>query len=212
MVTTSVNIVTKMSVPPSSITTIDRILNTVHTMLTDRGYTITPKSKWKLGVSDVTDLKAVGECKSTQDTVFVYFVTSDPKVQVKTIREYKTHMDEHKVRHSIIVYASQITSSSNSEITSDYDIETFKAKELFENPTRHCLVPKHEKIKSDADVQKVLDSYNLTSRTQLPRYDPSDIIVRYYHWELGSVVRIFRRFGKQREPEIYYRHVRDVGL
>jgi DNA-directed RNA polymerase subunit H (RpoH/RPB5) len=124
------------------------------------------------------------------------------------MREYIQHMEDHQVTHAIIIYAQQITPSAKNLIIPPLDIETFTAKELSVNPVKHLLVPRHEKIETEEEIQQILKKYYLTSKNLLPRYDPNDIVVRYYHWPIGSVIRIYRKFGNQKDPEIYYRHVR----
>ena len=72
----------------------------------------------------------------------------------------------------------------------------------------HFLVPKHEKIESEEEAAKILKQYYAIHKNKLPRYDPNGPIVKYNHWKEGTVVRIYRKFGNQKDPEIYYRHVR----
>lgn len=189
----------------SSFRIIDRILQTVHEMFTDRSYKIIPKTQWNKKNQQFEDLKVVA--KTEYGNVFCFFAT-DPKVSVKKIREYIIHMDEQKTTHAVIVYGQQITPGAKAEISSDYDFEMFQAKELFENKTRHFLVPKHEKIEEGKAVDDVLKKYHLETKNQLPRYDPLDKVVRYNHWPIGSVIKIYRRLGNQKDPELFYRHIR----
>ena len=137
--------------------------------------------------------------------VHVYFAI-DPKVPVKKMRDYIQHMTDSKVNHAIIVYAHQITPSAKSEIPPNLVIETFKANELFENITKHKLVPPHYKL-DDFEVLELL-KLKKTEKHKLPRYDPEDPIVKYYHWPIGSVIKIIRKFGNHQDPQIYWRHVR----
>jgi DNA-directed RNA polymerase subunit H (RpoH/RPB5) len=253
-----------------TIKTIDKIINTVREMFEDRGYMISPKSKWPERVNQMEDLKIVaqvGQQNKQQESnltpiislpklsntqkiddidkehdkeqhnnnininmvennlddnvkignihqktgilfsslVYVYFAI-DPKVPVKKMREYIQHMIESKVNHAIIVYAQQITPSAKNEIPPNLDIETFKANELFENVTKHKLVPPHYKL-DESEVNELL-KLRKTTRKKLPRYNPEDPIVKYYHWPIGSVIKIIRKFGNQQDPQIYWRHVR----
>ena len=139
--------------------------------------------------------------------MFVYFAT-DIKVPVRKMREYIQHMEDHKVNHAIVVYAQQITPGAKAELSQKYDIETFQAVELYENRTRHSLVPRHEKIATEQEVQEIMRRYHITSKNEFPIYYLTDPIVRYYHWSPGTVVRIQRRLGGLKEPEVYYRQVR----
>jgi len=192
--------------PQQSFKILDRILTTVHEMLIDRGYTIEHPSTLTEQFA-MEDLKTVAHCKKYNDRVFVYFAT-DIKVPVKKIREYVVHMESNQIRHAIIVYAQQVTPGAKTELNQKFDIELFRARELFENPTRHCLVPRHELIQTEQEVQRVMTKFHIKSKNDFPIIYTSDVVIRYYHWPVGSIVRIFRTLGGLREPEIYYRHVK----
>jgi DNA-directed RNA polymerase I, II, and III subunit RPABC1 len=185
--------------------TLEKVLNTVHEMFTDRGYTLSPRAEWSKKNQQMEDLKAIANTDA--DRVFVYFAT-EVKVPVKKMREYVAHMEENKINHAVIVYAHQLTPGAKTELSQKYDIETFQAKELFENPTRHSLVPRHEQLHTEQEVQDVMSKYHVKSKKDFPIYYTNDKVVRYYHWSPGTVVKIYRTLGGQREPEIYYRCVR----
>lgn len=200
---------TSTSAPPllSSIRTIDSILKTLGEMFEDRNYKIIPKAAWTKSNQQFKDLRMIGyDSLNPSHKIFVFFAT-DPKVPVKKIREYITHMDEQKTNHAIVVYANQLTSGAKTEISTDYDFEMFQDIELMKNKSRHSIVPKHEKL-SESEVDQLMKTYNLTTKTNLPRMSPSDVIARYYHWKVGDVIRIHRQLGNQKEPDIYYRHIR----
>lgn len=194
--------------PPttSSIRTIDRVTQTVHEMFIDRGYKIVDRSSWSKEFQQCADLRVVAS--NPHEIVFIYFAT-DVKVSVQKVRLYLTHMEENKVSHAMIVCAHQITPGAKQELSKRFDIETFQARELFENKTRHNLVPKHQCIESDEEVQEIMKRYSMKSKSEFPIYYTTDMVVKYFHWKPGTVVRIFRHMGSTREPELYYRHVID---
>jgi DNA-directed RNA polymerase subunit H (RpoH/RPB5) len=190
----------------------ERILQTVRDMLKDRGYSEIVKSEWTDYHKQIYDLKYIAQFE--KEVLFVYFAT-DIKVPVKKAREYVAHMDEGGITHAIVVYSSQITSGASNEfyetdkITKKYDFELFQAVELYENPTLHSLVPRHEKVANEEKVQEVMNKFHMKTKADFPVIYTSDIIVRYYHWPVGSVVRIYRYMGALQEPFIYYRCVRE---
>lgn len=203
----TVDLITPTAKPQiSPFKTFEKILNTVHEMFSDRGYALVPKTEWSKKNTQLEDLRVIG--KSAAGLVFVYFAT-DIKVPVKKIREYIQHMEENKVNHAVIVHAHQITPGAKSELTQK-KIETFQSKELFENITRHTLVPRHEQVKTDQEVQAIMKQYHIQSKNEFPIYYTSDPVVRYYGWEPGTVVKIERRLGGLKDPEIYYRIVRSA--
>lgn len=191
----------------STFKTLEKILGTVHEMFTDRGYIITPRPEWTKKNQQVEDLKSIG-MDVQRRLIYVYFAT-EIKVPVKKIREYIQHMEENKVLHAIIVHAHQITPGAKSELSQEkYDIETFQAQELYENRTRHSLVPRHELVSTESEVQDIMKRYHIQSKNDFPIYYTSDVVVRYYHWIPGTVVRIHRTLGGMKDPEVYYRVVR----
>ena len=192
-----------------------KILQTINEMLTERGYDINLNQNQNNNNNDDENCQEPDfKCMATMgnsDVIYVYFA-SDLKVPVKRMREYIQHLKECKVTHAIIVYAQQITPGAKAEIDkhTDLDIETFTARELSQNPTRHHLVPKHEQLGGDAEVLKLLKEFHLQNKSQLPRLAEDDIIARYYHWQPGVVVKITRILGNQQEPQFYYREVRKI--
>ena len=190
----------------SSLKTFDRIITTVNEMFVDRGYEVLPKSSWSKKFSQFEDLKVVGKIDD-KTLIFTFFAT-DVKVPVRKIREYVQFMKENQVTHAVIVHAHQITPGARSELN-QYNIQTFQAKELFHNITRHALVPRHEKVKTDHDVQEIMKKYHIQSKNEFPIYYMSDPVVKYYGWTPGTVVRIERVLGGLKEPEIYYRMIKN---
>ena len=191
----------------STFKTLEKILGTVHEMLTDRGYKIAPRPEWTKKNQHVEDLKAIGSDLQGRP-VYVYFAT-EIKVPVKKVREYIQHMEENKVVHAIIVHAHQITPGAKSELSQEkYDMETFQAQELYENRTRHSLVPRHEIVSTEVEVHSIMKKYHIPSKNDFPIYYTSDVVVRYYHWSPGTMVRIHRTLGGLKDPEVYYRVVR----
>lgn len=203
---------TVISAPPvslqqnSSLKTFDRIITTVNEMFVDRGYELLQKTSWSKKFLQFEDLKVVGKIDD-KTLIFTFFAT-DVKVPVRKIREYVQFMKENQVTHAVIVHAHQITPGAKSEL-GQYNIQTFQAKELFHNITRHALVPRHEKVKSEHDVHQIMKRYHIQSKTEFPIYYMTDPVVKYYGWTPGTVVKIERVSGGLKEPEIYYRMIKD---
>jgi DNA-directed RNA polymerase I, II, and III subunit RPABC1 len=189
----------------STLKTFDKIMTTVHEMFIDRGYDIVQKQSWSKKFTQFEDLKVVAKIDANI-LIFTFFAT-DVKVPVRKIREYVQFMKENQVTHAVIVHAHQITPGAKSELN-QYNIQTFQAKELFHNITRHALVPRHEKLKTDHDIQAVMKRYHIQSKNEFPIYYTSDPMVKYFGWQPGTVVKIERALGGLKEPEVYYRMVK----
>jgi DNA-directed RNA polymerase subunit H (RpoH/RPB5) len=69
-------------------------------------------------------------------------------------------------------------------------IQIFYDEEIYANPTRKLIVPKHEKI-SDEARRKFFQESGLQPRQALD-LSIDDPIVRYYGWNIGDVIRVER--------------------
>ena len=72
------------------------------------------------------------------------------------------------------------------------DVQMFQVKELMFNVSRHALVPLHEPIRDEAQIEEILKRYRLKSKHQLPLILGSDAMARYLALKPGQLVRITR--------------------
>jgi DNA-directed RNA polymerase I, II, and III subunit RPABC1 len=70
-------------------------------------------------------------------------------------------------------------------------IQIFLVKELMYNPTKHGLVPKHEKLNKDEE-KALIESLQLKSKVQLPFIQRTDVMARWLGLQHGDIVRITR--------------------
>jgi len=182
-------------------------------MMRDRGYKPRKGYEWvddqKKMVQKVQnkDMVLWADRKTPEyDTVMVFFAFEDT-LKVQKVRSFLETLEESEVNHAILVFAKKVTPKAKEELR-NYQVEMFTVSELFKNRTLHHLVPKHETL-SPQEVTELLKKYELTSTHELPRYRPTDMVVRYYNWPHGTVVRIYRILGNQQEPSLYYRVVDD---
>lgn len=190
-------------------------LQTVHEMLHDRGFVVRPeyhinqdeKHQPQIQNSLAVVADKQGNAKDARDTIYVFFAF-EPKLGVKETREFIERMNTDRVNQAILVCVQPPSHKSKEELEQN-NVEIFKAFDLYKNKTRHALVPKHEALTPE-EVAALCQKHNVTVE-KLPSYDRNDPIVRYYGWKPGTVVRIYRQYGAQREPEIYYRVVRNLS-
>lgn len=157
-----------------------RSLDTIKEMLEDRGYTI-----W-LEVGPVS----VCSTKDLQSHIMVYMCQSD-KFNIEGVKYAIYHLQQHKLKHIIIIYQNIVTSSAKKAIEhlQDYTIELFEKKELQFNPTKHRLYSPH--IKLDKNTPEVPhDQLN-----NLPVLLRTDVIARYFHFHRGDIIKINRING-----------------
>ena len=82
-------------------------------------------------------------------------------------------------------------------------LQIFVMKELMYNPTKHELVPKHEKM-TDEEIKKLMEELQLKSKTQLPLIQKQDIIARWLGLQQGDIVRI-TRYNETSGEYFFYR-------
>ena len=100
-------------------------------------------------------------------------------------------LQQHRLKHAIVVYQNIITSSAKKamEHLQDYVLEMFEKKELQFNPTRHRLYSPHIKIdKNSNEVPK-------DQIVNLPVLLRTDVICRYFHFHRGDIIKIHRWNG-----------------
>ena len=168
------------------------ILNTCREMLHDRGFD---------GVSqraldedpDGTGLVLSGTSSQSGDRISVHVCMED-RVGVKFARGVLESMDEDVVH--VVVSIDGPTPFTRKECQ---QIQFFTALELCKNVTRHCLVPRHQRI----DAEQLPPGMQVH---HLPKILDTDRVVQYYNWQCGTVVKIKRVFGGY-EPIDYFRVV-----
>merc|ERR1712048_1092751 len=103
------------------------------------------------------------------DQMFVFF-PDDPKIGIKTIKQYCTRMQEENISRAIIVVQIGMTPSAKQalvDMAPKYLLEQFLETELLVNVTEHILVPEHV-VLSPSEKAELLARYKLKDH-QLPR-------------------------------------------
>lgn len=79
------------------------------------------------------------------DQMFVFF-PDEPKIGIKTVKNYCQRMQEENITRAIIVVQQGMTPSAKQALTDmapKYILEQFLESELYINITEHELVPEH---------------------------------------------------------------------
>lgn len=71
-------------------------------------------------------------------------------------------------------------------------VQFFDLRRLQFNISRHRLVPKHEPIRDEAEIESILKKYMVKSRFQLPIIYDKDPMAQYLAMRHGELVRITR--------------------
>ncbi len=81
---------------------------------------------------------------------------------------------------------------SKTSLVLDVNLQIFELAEVLFNITHHVLVPKHEVISNDAEIEELVKRYNLKNRHQFPIILRTDPVARYFGLRSGQLVRITR--------------------
>lgn len=147
--------------------------------------------------------------------MFVFF-PDEPKIGIKTVKNYCQRMQEENISRAIIVVQMGMTPSAKqalSDMAPKYILEQFLESELLINITEHevcfvwfkylChlenniilvffffqLVPEHV-VLTPEEKSELLTNYKL-KENQLMRIQASDPVARYYGLKRGQVITTY---------------------
>lgn len=158
----------------------EKCLTVIREMMTDRGYTV-----WE-EVDPLVSICSRGE----NDRVMIY-ISKTEKFNIEGVKYAVFQLQQHRLKHAIIIYQNIITSSAKKamEHLQDYVLEMFEKKELQFNPTRHRLFCPHVRLdKNSEEVPK-------DQITNLPVLLRTDVVAKYFHFHRGEIIRIQRHNG-----------------
>lgn len=96
-------------------------------------------------------------------------------------------LKQEKNKHKIVIIDDSVFPNYKK---SNYYVEAFKISDLMLNLIDVKYCPK-VKLLSEKEADKVLKDYNATKK-QLPQFELSDPMVRYYDGRKGDIFKIFR--------------------
>lgn len=171
-------------------------------MLKDRGY---------------SDVRPIGtgvepslafSCQD-RDGLLLAYVTNETKVGVKSLRKLREECRRYGSKHLILICPDGLTPFAAKELEKqdkdELDVEVFRKDEISFCVPRHCLVPPHIPLTS-VEKKELLNLLGAAKASCLPKLKQSDPVAKYYHYPIGTVVRIQRRIGIL-EEETYFRLV-----
>ncbi len=105
----------------------------------------------------------------------------------------------------ILVTKEKISSTNLKQISEleNHTVDTFDLSELLFNISKHSLVPKHEPIRDEAEIQNIIARYRLKSRHQLPLIQRVDPMARYLGLRPGQLVKVTRWSPASGEYTLY---------
>jgi DNA-directed RNA polymerase I, II, and III subunit RPABC1 len=192
-----------------------RLLNIKQTQLqlvADRGYDISPErqildmnaNEFKHYLETNSDVAGRGRAglsriyyNSDQTRrMLVYYgsrTSSDQKqIPSDVIKEFVILVQRYRIDEAILIVDVQISTTGNG-ILNDLTLtqwQVFHDDQLTYNPTHHIMTPRHELIPREEEIQLLRDMR--ADKSQLTIIQSTDPIVKYYGWQIGGIVRIYR--------------------
>ena len=132
-----------------------------------------------------------------KNTKIVYY--TNPKFKINDLKKY--FVDDE---HVILVFKEKINNLNikNLKEQTNVTIEIFMMKELQYNISKHVLVPKHEIVHDNEEIESLLNTYQL-KKNQLPIILKTDPMARYLDVKAGEIVKVTRKSPSAGEAILY---------
>jgi DNA-directed RNA polymerase subunit H (RpoH/RPB5) len=127
---------------------------------------------------------------------FIGYIEDDNQFELYIVIYKKLTTNNIKVINS---YEAEFGKKYNVQL----DIQFFDIRELLFNITKHELVPKHEVITDEAEIEQIAKIHNVKSRLNFPLILKTDPIAKYYGIKHGNLVKITRISPSSGEYFIY---------
>lgn len=169
------------------------IFNNLISLLIDRGV-----SEEQINQSNIKNLLKIDEPK---DNIIIADINSKIKHKIIFLTYKKSGIKEtrHAIENcelpgkNIIIFSTELTTFSTRMIEENKakkNIEIWTLQDLFIDPTKHYMCPKHEIIgKNEKDM--VLNTYKARS-CDFAKISVNDPVIRWYGGKRGSMVRVTR--------------------
>lgn len=181
---------------------LSQVFNLLVEMMQDRGLVVVESCQTEDQLMRrIDETKPVLRATAGDAAPTIVYIDADERTGIKLVR---TLREEHTDAVLCIVNADGATPFTKKEVGDCDRIEFWQVHELLTNPTRHALVPRHTAL--DADEVTRLQRERCILPHQWPAILATDMIVRWFRFRRGDVVRIERR-GLAQEAGLYYRKV-----
>lgn len=184
-----------------------RSLQTIKEMLVDRGFS----SAYIDGVIDkyqpgelgaIINAKSIFSILLKELNIMIIYVLSS-RQRNNDINAHIQSLDEPFDGTYILVVKEKFNTADQKKLNALGDVQVFLLSELQYNVSKHELVPKHILIKDEAEIARIVESYQLKSRNQLPWILKTDAMARYLSAKPGNVVKIVRIASSCGENVVY---------
>jgi DNA-directed RNA polymerase subunit H (RpoH/RPB5) len=193
---------------------IDKVLQHIREMLEMRGDDVSYIEEHADAVARARYYTEFIELNTDNTTVMFALtkeVLKDVMKELKDSDNPQQLIDKYKTKNFVLVVAEPPSAAtSNSLQAKDKQLnavggllQVFLMKELMYNPSKHELVPKHEKL-AEEEAKAVMEHYMIKSKLQLPVIHRTDVMARWLGLKHGEIVKI-TRYNETSGEYYYYR-------
>ena len=145
-----------------------------------------------MGAKYIFDIEIRGGIKIVFD-MSSKFRWIETKKYVESVAQEKDTLIIYVIKENLnTADMKKIAAFSANTLNIPTDYQVFQLRQLMFNISRHMLVPKHELINDEAEINEIMANYQLRSRTQLPIILKTDPMAKYLHAKVGNVVKVTR--------------------
>lgn len=156
------------------------------------------------------NLNLIGKNPKKNSILYISFILLN-KIKTVNIKDLIKAIDkeiDNNMSHDLIIVLKNKPTTIIKKLEKEYNnLQIMYCKQLVINPTKHKLVPKHQKI-NEVELNKLLSDYCIYNKSQLPIILRDDPIVRYYNFKSGDVLKIDASLGSFNTSYFSYRYVR----
>lgn len=134
--------------------------------------------------------------KNLEKKIYIKFINSN-KIKPNNIREFITNITTDYLSNEEDELIIILKTKPNNSILKIEKEKDYKHSEILWlgtlqfNITKHNLVPKHSEVDKE-ELEKLLNTYNIPNIYHLPLISKDDVIVKYYNFKAGTVLKIER--------------------
>lgn len=182
-----------------------RSFTVIKEMLTDQGKNIDHMNT--ISKSELDTMFRINEnifqINVNENMKIVYYM--NVKFKVQDLRKYIQPVENENITEILLVFKEKINNfnAKNIEEFDNIHLQVFLLKELLFNVSKHHLIPKHEVIREQDEINELVQKYNLKSKLQFPAILKTDPMAKYLNIQSGQLVKITRVSPSAGESILY---------
>lgn len=183
---------------------VNKAIKTICEMMHDRGENEVQDALQKYIGDEVVTLVSGKSifCIDVGDTCRVLFALAN-KFKGADVKKYIDEDIATQFKFILVVVREKI-SSINQKVFDEFEnVQVFELKDLMINISKHVLVPKHEVIRDEAEIQRILELHDAKTKSVLPSILKNDAMAKYLYAKPGNIIRITRNSPTAGEHYVY---------